>query len=146
MNCMRSKAVTGKKKRYDGFLLAEVTVALTVTGILLVGFALSLHAFATFNRYQLVRQRCIAASQAELDSIAATGTPISAEDFERLWPMLSVSIKKSTGTGQWDGMELVEVTTKGKSFRNEVKVRLSRYILTESITDPAPAGATPDKR
>jgi len=127
--------VSGKNKIYDGFLLTEMTVALTVTGILLVGFALSLHAFATFNRYQLVRQRCIAAAQAELDSIAVTGKPIPAEDFKRLWPMLSVSIKKSAGTGQWEGMKLVEVTTKGKSFRSEVKVRLSRYILTESINE-----------
>jgi hypothetical protein len=135
MSLMRCKVVSFKNKIYNGFLLTEITVALTVTGILLVGFALALHAFATFNRYQLVRQRCIAASQAELDSIAATDKPISAEDFEQLWPMLSVSIKKSAGTGQWKGMELVEVTTKGKSFRNEVKVRLSRYILTESITE-----------
>jgi hypothetical protein len=135
MSLMRCKVVSFKNKIYNGFLLTEITVALTVTGILLVGFALALHAFATFNRYQLVRQRCIAASQAELDSIAATGKPISAEDFEQFWPMLSVSIKKSAGTGQWKGMELVEVTTKGKSFRNEVKVRLSRYILTESITE-----------
>jgi len=127
--------VSGKNKIYDGFLLTEMTVALTVTGILLVGFALSLHAFATFNRYQLVRQRCIAAAQAELDSIAVTGKPVPSEDFKRLWPMLSVSIKKSAGTGQWEGMKLVEVTTKGKSFRSEVKVRLSRYILTESINE-----------
>jgi hypothetical protein len=135
MNLMRSKVVSGKKKIYDGFLITEMTVALSVTGILLIGFALSLHAFATFNSYQLVRQRCIAAAQAELDSITATGKSISAEEFERLWPMLSVSIKKSAGTGQWEGMELVEVTTSGKSFRNEVKVRLSRYILTESIAE-----------
>jgi len=127
--------VSGKNKIYDGFLLTEMTVALTVTGILLVGFALALHSFATFNRYQLVRQRCIAAAQAELDSIAVTGKPIPAEDFERLWPMLSISIKKTAGTGQWEGMKLVEVTTKGKSFRSEVKVRLSRYILTESINE-----------
>jgi type II secretory pathway pseudopilin PulG len=135
MNCMRSKIVTGKNKQYDGFLLAEMIVALTVTGILLVGFALSLHAFATFNRYQLVRQRCIAAAQAELDSIAATGKQISAEDFERLWPKLNVSVKKSAGTGQWKSMKLVEVTTKGKSFRNEVKVQLSRYILTKPVNE-----------
>ncbi len=135
MNLMRSKVVSGKNKIYDGFLLTEMTVALTVTGILLVGFALSLHAFATFNRYQLVRQRCIAAAQAELESISTTGKPVPSEDFKRLWPMLSVSIKKTAGTGQWEGMKLVEVTTKGKSFRSEVKVRLSRYILTESINE-----------
>jgi len=127
--------VSGNKKNNDGFLVAEITVALTVLGAVLVGFALSLHTFAKFNRYQLERQRCIAAAQAQLDSITATGKPIPAEDFERLWPRLTVSIKNSAGTGQWEGIQLVEVTTKGKSFRNEVNVRLSRYILAESITE-----------
>ncbi|OHB54404.1 MAG: hypothetical protein A2173_06620 [Planctomycetes bacterium RBG_13_44_8b] len=135
MNLMRNKVEPGKKKICDGFLLAEMIVALTVTGILLVGFTLSLHAFATFNSYQLVRQRCIAAAQAQLDSIAATGQAVADEDFQRLWPKLNVSIKKSAGTGQWESMELVEVTTKGKSFRNEVKVQLSRYILTDSMKE-----------
>jgi len=115
----------------DGFLMAEMTIALTVLGAVLVGFALSLHAFAKFNRYQLERQRCIAAAQGQLDSIAATDKPIAAFDFERLWPKLSVSIKESAGTGQWEGMRLVEVTTKTKSFRHEVKVQLSRYILAD---------------
>lgn len=127
--------MSGNKKNNDGFLVAEITVALTVLGAVLVGFALSLHTFAKFNRYQLERQRCIAAAQAQLDSITATGKPIPAEDFERLWPRLTVSIKNSAGTGQWEGIQLVEVTTKGKSFRNEVNVRLSRYILAESITE-----------
>jgi type II secretory pathway pseudopilin PulG len=127
--------VSGNNKRYDGFLVTEMTVALTVLGILLVGFALALHSFATFNRYQLVRQRCIAAAQAQLDSIAAIGKPIPDEDFKRLWPKLSVYIKKSVGNGQWQEMKLVEVTTKGKSFRNEVKIQLSRYILEKSITE-----------
>jgi type II secretory pathway pseudopilin PulG len=121
--------------KHDGFLMAELTIALTVLGILLVCFALSLQAFAQFNSYQLVRQRCIAAAQAELDSIAATGNSIPAEDFQRLWPRLNVSIKKSLGTGQWEGMELVKVTTKGKSFRNEINIQLSRYVLAKSISE-----------
>jgi len=119
-------------KRYSGFLWTELTVGLTILGILLISFALSLHAFAKFNRYQLVRQRCITAAQAQLDSLTVMGKPITTEDFERLWPRLTVSIKNSEGTGQWADIQLVEVTTKGKSFRNEVKVRLSRYILAES--------------
>lgn len=120
-----------KNKKYGGFLLTEITVALTILGIILVGLALSLHGFAKFNRYQLARQRCIAAAQAELDSITATGKPISEEDFKRLWPNLSVSIKTSAGTGQWQGMKLVEVTANGRSFRKQVKVQLCRYILAE---------------
>jgi len=131
----RSRVVPDKNKKNSGFLLSEIMVGLTVLGILLIGFAISLHTFAKFNRYQLERQRCIAAAQAQLDSIAVTGKPIPAEDFERLWPRLTVSIKNSAGTGQWAGIQLVEVATKGRSFRNEVNVRLSRYILADSITE-----------
>ena len=118
-----------KNKKYGGFFITEIVVALSILAILLVGLALSLYGFAKFNRYQLVRQQCIAAAQAELDSITTTGKPIPDEDFKRLWPKLGVNIKRSTGTGQWQAMTLVEVTANGKSFNKEVKVQLARYIL-----------------
>ncbi len=121
----------GKKNKYSGYLFADLMVALAVSSILLGGFAVSLSGFARFNHYQLVRQRCIAAAQAELDSITVTGEPISDEDFKRLWPKLNVSIQSSPGDGHWQGMELVEVTISGKSFNKEVKVQLSRYILEQ---------------
>lgn len=117
-----------KKRKYGGFLLMEITVGLTIMAILLAGVAFSLNGMAKFNRYQLVRQHCIAAAQAELDSLTATGKPIKDEDFSRIWPRLSVSIEKSAGQGQWQGTQLVEVTASGKSFRKEVIIELSRYI------------------
>ena len=117
-----------KKRRYGGFLLVEMTVGLTVLAMLLAGVAFSMNGMAKFNRYQLVRQQCIAAAQAELDSLTATGKPISDEDFQRLWPELRVSIEETAGTGQWQGMELIEVTASGKSFRKQVQIQLSRYI------------------
>jgi len=119
--------MSGKNKRYEGFLLTELTVSMTILGILVAGLALSLHGFAKFNRYQLVRQQCITAAQAQLESMAATGEPVPDEDFDRLWPNLSVSIEESPGIGQWSSMELVEVTAVGKSFRKEVTIQLSRY-------------------
>jgi type II secretory pathway pseudopilin PulG len=112
-----------------GFSIAELIVAMTFLGTLLVVFAVSLDSFARFNRYQLVRQRCIAAAQAELDSISITGKPLLERDFQRLWPGLSVSIKRVEGAGQWQGLELAEVTTSGKSFRHKVQINLSRYVL-----------------
>ena len=121
----------GKNKKYGGFLFIDLVVGLSVLGILLTGLALSLHGFAKFNHYQLLRQNCIAAAQAELDSIAITGRPIPDEALKRLWPKVSVSIQQSEGAGQWEGMKLVKVTASGKSFRKEVKVQLSRYILGE---------------
>lgn len=120
-----------KNKKYGGFFITEIVVASAILAILLVGLALSLYGFAKFNRYQLVRQQCIAAAQAELDSITITGKPIPDEDFKRLWPKLGVNIKKSAGMGQWRAMTLVEVTTNGMSFSKEVKVQLARYVLAD---------------
>jgi len=116
-----------KKTRYGGFLLAEMTVSLTILAMLLASVAFSLNGIAKFNSYQLVRQQCIAAAQAELDSLTATGKSIPDEDVRRIWPRISVSIEKSAGDGEWLGTELVEVTASGRSFRKEVKIQLSRY-------------------
>jgi type II secretory pathway pseudopilin PulG len=111
-----------------GFLMTEVIVALSLLGLLLAGLALSLHGLAKFNRYQLIRQRCIAAAQAQLDSIVTTGEPIGDEDVQRLWPGLRLSVRRSPGTGQWQSMERLDVTASGKSFRKDIKIRLSRYV------------------
>ena len=119
----------GKNKKYRGFLLTEVIVAAGVLGTIMVALALSMYGFAKFNRYQLVRQQCTAAAQAELDSITTTGSPIPDEDFKRLWPRLDVNIKSSAAAGQWQGLSLVEVTANGMSYNKEVKVRLARYVL-----------------
>ena len=124
-----------RKRGYGGFLLAEIIVALTILSMLLAGVAFSLNGMAKFNRYQLIRQQCIAAAQAQLDSLTATGKSISDEDFQRLWPELRVSIEETEGSGQWQGMELVEVTASGKSFRKQVQIRLSRYIRREIPLD-----------
>ena len=118
-----------KNKKYSGFLLTEVIVAAGVLGIILIALAMTMYGFAKFNRYQLVRQQCTAAAQAELDSITTTGKPIADEDFKRLWPRLDVIIKSSAATGQWQGLSLLEVTANGMSYNKEVKVSLARYVL-----------------
>ena len=115
-------------KRYGGFFVVEIGTAFGVLAVLLTLLAISLHGFARFNRYQLVRQNCIAAAQAQLDSIALTGEPIAQADFDRLWPNLSTTTKKSPGTDQWLGTELVKVTATGNSFRKVVKIEMARYI------------------
>ena len=120
------------KRRFGGFIFAEIMVSLTVLAMLLAGVAFSLNGLAKFNRYQLIRQQCIAAAQAQLDSLTAMGRPIPDEDFKRLWPELRVSIEKTAGTGQWQNMELVEVTASGKSFRKQVQIRLSRYVRMDA--------------
>jgi type II secretory pathway pseudopilin PulG len=116
------------KKGYSGFLMAEIIVALTVLAILITVVAFSLNGMAKFNHYQLIRQQCIAAAQAQLDSLSAKGKSITDEDFKRLWPGLNISIEETAGTDQWQGTKLVEVTASGKSFHKQVQIRLSRYI------------------
>lgn len=106
----------------------ELSVSIAVLGLLLIAFALSLDGFRRFNDYQLVRQQCVSGAQAEIESIAVTGREIEQEDFKRLWPKLNVSIEKSEGAGQWQGMTLIAVTAKSKSFNKDVTVKLSRYI------------------
>jgi type II secretory pathway pseudopilin PulG len=119
--------------RHKGFLMTEIIIALSLLGLLLAGLALSLNGIARFNRYQLVRQQCIAAAQAQLDSITVTGEPIGEEDFQRLWPKLNVAVKRSPGTGQWQTMELIEATASGKSYHRKVEIHLSRYIRAEGM-------------
>ena len=102
-------------------------VSLTILGVILAGLAMSLDGVRRLNNYQLVRQRCVSAARAELESIAITGKAINESDFKRLWPKMSVSIEQSQGSGQWEGMQLVRVTTSAESSKNNVEIRLSRY-------------------
>lgn len=128
--------MTYNKKRYGGFLFVEMTVAFTVMAMLLAGVAFSLNGIAKFNHYQLIRQQCIAAAQAELDSFTATGEPIKDEDFNRVWPQLSVSIEKSAGQGQWRSAQLVKVITSGRYLRKHVIIEQSRYVaMDEPLTE-----------
>jgi type II secretory pathway pseudopilin PulG len=117
----------------SGFLVAEMVIAFAILGILMVGLAVSLNAFSRFNSYQMVRQRCIAAGVAQLESITVTGEPIDDENFKRLWPGISVLLERSGTSGQWQGTDLVKVTTGGKSYRRKVEVQLGRYILTAKV-------------
>jgi hypothetical protein len=124
------------KRRYGGFLFAEIAVSLTVMAMLLAGIAFSLNGIAKFNHYQLIRQKCIAAAQAQLDCLTATGKTIEDEDFNRIWPQLNVSIEKSSGQGQWSGTQLVKVKTSGRYLRKHVTIELSRYIsMNETLTE-----------
>ena len=111
-----------------GIFITELIISFTLLGLLIAGVAASMNEFAKFNKYQLTRQQCIAAGQAQLDSISSTGQQVSEEEFKKLWPKLETSVKQKDGTGQWSGLELVTVETKGMSYNVPVKVSLSRYI------------------
>jgi len=131
--------VTYENKRHRGYLITEMIVSLSVLGVLITALASSLIGFARFNHYQLVRQRCISAGQATLDSIASTGSAIPGEDFERLWPGVTISIQQRDGTGQWQGMKFLQVRTRANSFNRKIEVQLSRYVLS-SVASQAGLG------
>jgi hypothetical protein len=123
--------MNGRRSLHSGFLMTELIVSLTVLGLLLVTFAVSLDGFRRFNYYQLVRQRCISAGQATLDSIAATGTALTEEQAAALWPGIELVVNETDGSGQWEGLRLVAVTARGQAYRRPVSVRLARYFVDE---------------
>jgi type II secretory pathway pseudopilin PulG len=110
-----------------GFLMTELIVSLTVLGMILVAFAVSLDGFRRFNHYQLVRQRCVAAGQATLDSIAATGNALAEDEVAKLWPGIDILVEQTNGAGQWEGMRFVAVRASGRAYHRDLRVRLVRY-------------------
>jgi len=116
-----------KRNKHNGFLLTELIVALTVLVIILSCLAMALKVFRNINQYQLTRQRCISAAQAQLDCIAVTGKEIDDEDFKRLWPKMSVEIKQSDGIDQWQGLKLVNVRATVKDINKDITVEMARY-------------------
>ena len=133
-NNRKSKIENRKFGTHCGFLLTEIIIALSILGLLLGGLGVSLAGFARFNRYQLTRQQCIAAAQAQIESIAATGRPIPDQDVTRLWPGLTVSIQETPGAAQWQGLTLVKVAASDKSRRRKVEIQLARYIRRENAS------------
>ena len=117
-----------RQKRKNGFLLAELTISISILGLLIACIAMSLNGFRRFTDYQMTRQRCIAAAQSQLDSIAATGKPIDENDFKQLWPQMAVTIEHGKDSGQWDGLAEIKVRTESKSFSKTVTIELCRYI------------------
>lgn len=115
------------RRKLDGWMLIEVLTAIAVLGVLMSALAISLNSFSRFNHYQLTRQRCIAAAQAQLESIAVTGHTLSAEEIERGWPGITLSVRREDGLGDWEGLELIRVTAQGKAAGKDVKVELARY-------------------
>ena len=120
-------------------------VSTMVLGLITAALALALYTFSRLNHYHLITQHCIAAAQAQLDSITATGKPIPDEDFQRLWPKLNISVESTPGTAQWEGMNLAKVIASGKSYRTKVKVQLSRYIQDIQPADKKTENNPPPK-
>ena len=111
-----------------GWIAAEVILTFSVLGMLIGGLVLTQRAVGEVNAVQLLRQQCIAAGQAQLDSIAATGEAIAADELKRLWPGIRCSVAKSPGKGEWEGLTLVKVVTTTEHEGWDVKISLARYV------------------
>ena len=114
--------------RCRGFLLAELMVATALLGLIITGLAVSMNGFSMFNDCQWARQRCTAAAQAQLDSLAATGRLIEPQEIKRLWPGVDVSVDKSVSAAPWDELELVQVTATAQAGPRKITVHLARYV------------------
>ena len=105
----------------------ELFTTLAVFGVIFFLLATALNSSRRMNHLQFQRQRCIAAGRASLDSIAATGKPISAEDNARLWPRVTTTIEQTEGTDQYEGLTLITVTSKTKAIGKDAQIKLARY-------------------
>lgn len=120
--------------RGRGFLLAEMIVGISLLGVIIAGLAVSMNGFSMINDYQWGRQRCMAAAEAQLDSLAATGKPIETQEMQRLWPGVTVALERTAGAGAWEGLELVQVTATAQPGPHRIIVRLARYVEAVSAS------------
>jgi type II secretory pathway pseudopilin PulG len=114
-------------------MMTELIVAMIILAMIMVAFAISLDGFGRLNHYYFTKQRCVAAAQAVLDSIAATGKPINETNLKRLWPDVDIRIDENEGIGLWEGLRMVKVTAIGKSRDKKTEVRLSRYFTKADV-------------
>jgi type II secretory pathway pseudopilin PulG len=109
------------------FLATEMLVALSILGIVMAGLALTLHSVGRFHRLLWCRQQCLAAGQAQIDSLISTGHGLDPNTLSNLWPRVSTDVEVGPGRGQWQGLDLVKVTASMPDGSHTVRMTLSRY-------------------
>jgi type II secretory pathway pseudopilin PulG len=109
-------------------MMAELMVGTALLGMALAGLAVTIQGFSMINQYQWMRQRCVAAAEAQLDSLAASGKLIDEAETQRLWPDVQVTLDRTAGQAAWVGLDLVHVTAVGRAGPHVVTVRLERYV------------------
>jgi type II secretory pathway pseudopilin PulG len=108
-----------------------VTIALL--GLIAAGMLVLISATAGNNRRLHATQRCLAAAQAQLDSLAATGAPLADADVARLWPGVRVTADESAGEGDWASLRLLSVTAATEIDSRPVRVTLRRYVSPAEV-------------
>jgi type II secretory pathway pseudopilin PulG len=115
------------RTKQRGFLMVELMVSTVLLGMAITGLAVTIQGVSVINQYQWTRQRCAAAAEAQLDSLAAAGKPIDGTEMQRLWPDIQVTMGRTAGQAAWQGLDLVHVTAAGRAGPHGVTVRLERY-------------------
>jgi len=110
-----------------GWAVVEALMGVAIMGLVAAGLARSVIAAGAINRHHLVRQRCIAAASAQLDSLSAVGKPLPEAGFRRLWPGLRCRLAAVPGKGDWAGLILHTAVVTGTSRGRPVTVTLARY-------------------
>lgn len=115
-------------KKSDGFLLTEFLVTIGALVAIFICVATLLSHIRQYAKYSLVRQNCIQAANAQLDSLATTGQKISDEKIKNLWDDIKTNIQITPGSGQWQRLKLAEAQATGKIGKRTVSIELARYI------------------
>jgi type II secretory pathway pseudopilin PulG len=108
--------------------MAELIVSTALLGMAIAGIAVVIQGATTINRYQWTRQRCVAAAEAQIDSLVATGKPIDEIEIARLWPETQVTVDRTPGQAAWERLDLIRVTAVGMAGPHPVTVHLERYV------------------
>lgn len=111
-----------------GWMLIEAIVALGVMGTVVATWAMAESQAGRFNAVQLARQRCVAAGEAQLDSLTSMAQELPATEVARLWPGVQTQVTRSAGGGQWENLTLVRVRCDAVAGGRPVKIELSRYV------------------
>jgi hypothetical protein len=85
-------------------------VSLMVLGILAICIAVTAHGVQRVHQVLAARQMCIAAAQAQIESIGAMGVAIEPNRLATLWPAVETQIQVIPDQGQWQGLMLVRAT------------------------------------
>lgn len=117
-----------KYKKYNGMLSIELVVAISVLATIISVLVTLNLSFAKLNNHLWAKHICCNAGQAQIDAIAITGKPIEEEVFEKLWPGVVYQLETSDASGQWQGLQRINLTLSKKVKQKDVTVQLTRYL------------------
>jgi len=115
-------------RRRGGWLVVELLVGLSLIALIAGALAVVRFQARELEALQVLKQQCLAAGQAQLDSISATGGALPAADVKRLWPGVTTIVARADGAGDWAGLTRVTVTAAARRKQRTIRVELARYV------------------